>query len=160
MGDMNAKVVGYCPGDGQTVGKHGIGIRNDNGTRFVDCCQRYGLVIGGTIFPHKTVHKGTWRSPNGITVNQIDHIAISEKHRKHLLDVRALRGADNGLTDHYLVGAKMRVKMVKAGNPQAARRYDIRKLLETEVREEFKATAEEKCQSLECNDVQISWSQW
>ena len=59
MGDMNAKVGSYSQGDGSVVGNHGIGIRNDNGTRFVDCCQKHGLVVGGTIFPHKRVHKGT-----------------------------------------------------------------------------------------------------
>ena len=80
------------------VGNRGLGIRNDNGPRFVNCCQRYGLVIGGTIFPHKRVHKGTWKSPDDVTVNQIDHIEISGKHKAHLLDVRALRGADIGLT--------------------------------------------------------------
>ena len=160
MGDMNAKVGGYCQGDDQTVGKHGIGIRNDNGTRFVDCCQRYGLVIGGTIFPHKTVHKGTWRSPSGITVNQIDHIAISEKHRKYLLDVRALRGADIGQTDHYLLRAKIRVRMVKGSNRQPARMYDSKRLEDREIREEFKATAERKCQSLDSVDVETLWSQW
>ena len=102
MGDLNAKVGNYNLGDGRVVGNHGLGIRNDNGTRFIDYCQRYGLVIGGTIFPHKGVHKGTWRSPDGVTVNQIDHIAISGKHRAHSLDVRALRGGDIDLADHYL----------------------------------------------------------
>ena len=113
---MNAKVGNYSPGDGQVVGNHGLGIRNDNWTRFIDCCQMQGLVIGRTIFPNLRVHKGTWKSPDGVTVNQIDRIAISGKHRSHLLDVRALRGADIGLTDHYLVRAKVKVKLSKTSN--------------------------------------------
>ena len=77
------------------------------------------VVIGGKIFSHKRVHKGTWKIPDGVTVNQIDRIAISGKHRAHLLDVRALQGANIGLTDHYLVRAK--VKLSKTHNLQLLR---------------------------------------
>ena len=160
MGDLNAKVGNYNLGDGRVVGNHGLGIRNDNGTRFVDCCQRYGLVIGGTIFPHKGVHKGTWRSPDGVTVNQIDHIAISGKHRAHLLDVRALRGGDIGLTDHYLVRAKVKVKLSKTSNLQPPRLYDTRKLKNHSVRENFREAMEEKCQDLNGSLLESQWSEW
>ena len=64
LGDMNAKVGSYMPGDDAVVGQHGLGVRNDNGSRLVDCCQQNGLAVGGTIFPHKEIHKGTWRSPD------------------------------------------------------------------------------------------------
>lgn len=160
MGDMNAKVGNHCPGDGCVVGYHGLGIRNDNGTRFVDCCQRHGLVIGGTIFPHRSVHKGTWRSPDGVTVNQIDHIAISGKHRAYLQDVRALRGADIGLTDHYLVRAKIKVRMSKISNLQPPRLYDTKKLEDNRIRESFRETLEDKCQELDGDIIETQWSEW
>ena len=160
MGDMNAKVGEYTSGDGEVVGRHGLGTRNNNGTRFVDCCQRYGLVIGGTIFPHKSIHKGTWRSPDGVTVNQIDHIAISSRHRGHLLDVRSLRGADIGLTDHYLVRGKIRVKLSKASHFKPLRLYDNSKLHNQEKREEFERTVERKCQRIEGVDLESNWTEW
>ena len=116
MGDMNAKVGEYTSGDGEVIGKHGLGTRNNNGTRFVDCCQRYGI------------QKGTKRSPDGVTVNQIDHIAISSRHRGHLIDVRSLRCADISLTDHYLVRGKIRVKLSKASHFKPLRLYDNSKL--------------------------------
>ena len=50
MGDMNAKVESVIPGNGGVVGKHGLGINSDIGSRFVDLCERCGLVIGGTSF--------------------------------------------------------------------------------------------------------------
>ena len=112
LGDMNAKVGSRLTGDNDVVGTYGVGIQYDNVTGFVDLCQRNGLVIGGTIFLHKEIHKGLWRSPDGYTVkvNQIDHICISKQHKACLLNVRSLRGADIGLTDRYLVRSKVRVK--------------------------------------------------
>ena len=133
LGDMNAKVGPRLSGDCDVVGAHGTGARNDNGTRFVDLCQRNDLVIGGTVFPHRDVHKGTWRSPDGYTVNQIDHICISRRHRTCLLDVRSLRGADIGLTDHYPVRSKLRVRLRRVTRHRNSRRFNSQKLKNPEV---------------------------
>nr|KAG5705020.1 hypothetical protein BaRGS_018750 [Batillaria attramentaria] len=53
--------------------------------------QLQTLVIGGSIFPHKRIHKATWRSPDHVTENQIDHICISRKFRRSWRDVRVMR---------------------------------------------------------------------
>ena len=50
---------------------------NDNGERLCDFGSANGLVITVTIFPHKEIHKLTWRSPVNQTVNQIDHVLVS-----------------------------------------------------------------------------------
>nr|KAG5710147.1 hypothetical protein BaRGS_006666 [Batillaria attramentaria] len=72
MGDLNAK-VGTDNTDRELImGKHGTGTQNENGELFTEFCTTNDLVIGGTIFPHKTIHKTTWTSPDGRTVNQID----------------------------------------------------------------------------------------
>ena len=42
-------------------------------------CMTNNTVIGGTIFEHKNIHKLTWRFPDGLTVNQIDHVIIINK---------------------------------------------------------------------------------
>jgi hypothetical protein len=34
-------------------------------------------IIGGTIFTHKNTHKVTWRSPDGVTMNEIDHTTFT-----------------------------------------------------------------------------------
>lgn len=64
---------------------------NENGELFTEFCSNNNLVIGGTLFPHKNIHKVTWISPNHITENQIDHITISRKWRGSLLDVKSKR---------------------------------------------------------------------
>ena len=52
MGDLNAKVGSDNIGYEKTMGKHGLGVQNDNGERLCNFCQLNGLVITGTLFPH------------------------------------------------------------------------------------------------------------
>ena len=77
MGDFNAKIGMDNTGYEDIMGTHGLGQMNENGERFADLCALNQLVIGGSIFPHKRIHKATWISPNHVTENQIDHICIS-----------------------------------------------------------------------------------
>jgi len=42
----------------------------------VNVAIQMSLVITGTLFPHKNIHKATYVSPNRITRNQIDHVLI------------------------------------------------------------------------------------
>ena len=96
MGDLNAKVGEDNRNYEQVMGKHGLGAVNDNRDRLLACCVYNKLAIGGTVFPHKKIHKATWVSPDGQTENQIDHFCISRKFRRSLEDERVLRGADVG----------------------------------------------------------------
>ena len=112
LGDLNAQVTldgGLISG---VVGGHSLhSSLNDNGTRLLDFCVTHQLAIGGTLFEHKDIHKGTWRSPNGRTVNQIDHICISKRFEGSLMDVKVCRGADIS-SDHYLVRGQLRIKLM------------------------------------------------
>ena len=110
MGDLNAKVGLDNSNRELIVGAHGVGIKNENGELFTDFCAFNDLVIGGTVFPHKAIHKKTWVSPDGKTENQIDHITIGRKWRRSLLDVMVKRGAD-AASDHHLVQATLKVKL-------------------------------------------------
>ena len=104
MGDFNAKVGEDNAGYEEIMGKHGLGEMNDNGERFAELCGTNNLVVGGSIFPHKRIHKATWISPDQITENQIDHFCISKRFRRSLIDVRVKRGAD-AASDHQLLVA-------------------------------------------------------
>nr|KAG5706894.1 hypothetical protein BaRGS_021400 [Batillaria attramentaria] len=105
MGDFNAKIGSDNTGYENTMGTHGLGQMNENGERFADLCALNQLVIGGSIFPHKRIHKATWRSPDHVTENQIDHICISRKFRRSWRDVRVMRGADVS-SDHHLLATR------------------------------------------------------
>ena len=54
-GDMNAK-VGNTPEPYEGImGRHSVGVRNDNGEILCDFCAMNNLVITGTLFPHKDI---------------------------------------------------------------------------------------------------------
>ena len=112
MGNMNAKVGSDNAGRQHVMGAEGMGTINENGEFFVDFCEMNDLVIGETVFPHHKINKVTWTSPDMITENQIDHIAISRRRRRTLQDVRACRGADVG-SDHTLLVCKLRIKIAR-----------------------------------------------
>ena len=59
MGDMNAQTGPDNEGYEQVMGKHGLGRITDNGERLRNLCAFAKMTIGGTIFPHKNIHKTT-----------------------------------------------------------------------------------------------------
>ena len=84
MGDLNAKVRNNNTNRREVMRKFGIGILNDSGERLCDFCSANGFVITGTNFPHKNIHKLTWGSPDGRTVNQIDHVLVNGNMRRSI----------------------------------------------------------------------------
>ena len=169
MGDLNAKVGSDNTDRELIMGKHGTGTQNENGELFVEFCTSNDLVIGGTIFPHKTNHKTTWVSPDGRTNNQIDHITIGRKWRRSLLDVRVMRGAD-AASDHHLVIAAIKIKL-KAYRDQAERpsfKYNVLGLKESiqttafrcELRNRFSVlqTLSEETIEEHWNDLRETWT--
>jgi hypothetical protein len=42
-------------------------IINDNGVRVVNVATSKNLVVKSTMFPHRSIHKYTWTSPDGKT---------------------------------------------------------------------------------------------
>ena len=119
------------------MGKQGLGEKDENGELFTDFCFFSNLVIGGSVFLH-SVHKATWVSPEGRTENQIDHICISSKFRRSLLDVRAKRGAVVPLDHHLLVGkCRLKLKSYNTGMQNISHKYSIRILKDDEINNRF-----------------------
>ncbi|XP_050523117.1 craniofacial development protein 2-like [Daktulosphaira vitifoliae] len=80
-----------------------------------------GLTVSSTTFPHKDIHKATWRSSDDETLNQIDHVPTKTRYRSIIYDVRIHRGADCD-TNHYLVIAKLRSKLKKLLKDETVRK--------------------------------------
>lgn len=106
IGDFNAKVgqeKRYRP----AVGKYSRHKKtNDNGQRLINFGMEKQLQIKATFLKHREIHKETWKSPDGRTKNQIDHLLIELKHSTCIENVKSARGAEID-SDHYLVWAKI-----------------------------------------------------
>ena len=137
LGDFNARVGSDNTNRERIMGKHGTGTMTDNGSRLCDICGENDLVIGGTLFQHKTIHKLTWRSPDGRTESQIDHILVNGKWRRSLQDVKTRRLADVG-SDHNLLIGKLALKLRKAKTGEKKKeRFDTTKLQNPETKQQF-----------------------
>lgn len=88
-GDFNAQIGSENVNLEHVMGRYAVGRMSSNGELFTELCAKYNIVIGGSLFPHKCIHKITWVSPDHVTENQIDHLAISRKWRGSLQDVRS-----------------------------------------------------------------------
>ncbi|XP_048759375.2 craniofacial development protein 2-like [Ostrea edulis] len=149
MGDMNAKVGSSNMHYDRAMGKHGCGYMNENGERLAEFCTTNNYVIGGTLFPHRDIHKLTWYSPNHRVKNQIDHSMINGTWRRSLLDVRVKIGADIE-SDHHLVTALIKLKLRGTKQVQkTVRRFDIDRLKDTRVKNEFSIQVKNRFQALQ-----------
>jgi endonuclease/exonuclease/phosphatase family metal-dependent hydrolase len=110
LGDFNAKVGREDIFKPTTGNESSHEISNDNRVRVVNFATSKNLVVKSTMFPHRSIHKYTWTSPDGKTHNQINHILIDRRRNSSIFDVRCFRGADCD-SDHYLVVAKVRERL-------------------------------------------------
>ncbi len=113
------------------------------------------------MFRHKDIHLGTWRSPNGLTVNQIDHICYQGRWASSVQDVRAYRGADVG-SDHYLVVATLKIKLKSMASKTMHKILDIGKLRKEPIQKQFQLQLSNRFSALEHQentekDVEEEW---
>ena len=139
LGDLNAK-VGDHEREG-VLGRYGVPGMNENGERLVEVCTERRLIVGNTWFQKKLIAKYTREGENGQERSLIDYVIVDEKSKKLLEDVNVYRGAAKGMSDHYLVEAKVRMRgFCKGGRERVAykRVVKVSELEKVEVREEFK----------------------
>jgi hypothetical protein len=74
------------------------------------------------MFPQSNIHKYTWISSCGKTVNQIDHILTDRWRHSSVLDDWSFRAEDCD-TDHYLVVAKCSERL--AVSKQGLQRFHV-----------------------------------
>ena len=161
MGDFNAKIGYDNKGYEEIMGRQGLGIKNENGELFINFCADNSLVIGGSIFQHKDIHKATWMSPDHHTHNQIDHICIKKKFRRSLQNVRVFRSADVA-SDHHLLVGQIRLRLKRQRDcPRRRTQYNVTFLKETNVNNEFRIELRNRFKALEDlegnDDIGTQW---
>ena len=102
MGDFNAKVGSQKTGE-KSVGKFGLGNRDDRGQTLAEFSESNKLRIMNTFFKRKPTKKWTWKSPNGETFNEIDYILASKTAL--IKNVSVINRVNIG-SDHRLVRCK------------------------------------------------------
>jgi hypothetical protein len=115
------------------------------------------------MFPHRSIHKYTWTSPDGKMHNWIDHVLIDRRWHSGILDVRSFREADCD-SDYYLVVAKVRERLAvskRMVKKMDMERFNINQLNEEEVKEQHQVTIKNKFAALENlddnRDISRAW---
>ena len=142
--DFNEKIGSNNRGYEEVMGTHGIVEMRENGEMFADLCSFNILIIGGSVFPHRRIHKATWVSPDHRTENQIDHNCISQKFMRSMQDGRVHSVAD-AASDHHIVLTKLKLKMKSRVEKRKNRtRYNVDFLKDKERMETFRLTLSNK----------------
>ena len=132
---------------------------NENDERFADLCALNQLVIGGSIFPHKRIHKATWISPSHIKKNQIDHICISRKFGRSWRDVRGMSGAYMS-SDHHLLITTVRLHLKRFTNASSTRAWcNVGLLRNKDTQAAFQISLSNRFQPIEDDETDIE-TQW
>ena len=96
--------------------------------------------LANTLFQQHKRRLYTWTSPDGQDWNQIDYSLCSQRWRSSIQSVKRRPGADCG-SDHELLIAKFRLKLMKVGKTTRPFRYDLNQIpydYIVEVRNRFK----------------------
>ena len=100
-------------GDGEVDGvavKYGVPGENESGERLLDMCVEQKLAIGKFFFKKKGINKYTWiRVANGRVIERalMDYVLKTKRMAGRLKDVHEFRGVAAGMSDHFLVDAKV-----------------------------------------------------
>ena len=90
LGDLNAK-IGKEDVYQNVAGKHTLRkTSNRNGNWVCEYTIANNMKIVSTYYQHKRIHKGTWKSPDGNKLNQIDHVIIDANKKGVVEGVRTM----------------------------------------------------------------------
>ena len=155
LGDFNAE-VGKESINKPSTDNESLHNETNNRIKMIQFAIPNGLNVRSTTFPHKDIHRETWYSADGRTVNQTDHVLISNRFRSAITDIRALRGPDIG-SDHNLLKMNFRVKLrVKTGNKYNEKRKMVNIFQNPKWKQEYAIEINSKFETLENLDDEDS----
>ena len=111
LGDLNARVGSLGADEDHwrgTLGKHGVGERNQAGEDLLEFCTVNQLSIMNTWFEKKRYHLETWTHPGTKRSHMIDYVIMRSSQRVLCTDVQVMRGA-NCWTDHQMIRVRIRM---------------------------------------------------
>ena len=104
--------------EGQTVGPHGFGTRNERDNR---------LIITNTWFEQKMSTRHTWTSPDDNTQNQIDYILAGQIYLNTILSSKVYPG-DDCSSDHNLLVTRLRMRMKNIKKKKPVEKLELTKI--------------------------------
>jgi hypothetical protein len=121
-------------------------MKNNSAWRMTDFA--IAMAVSSTLFEHKIIHIETWRSPDGATSNQSNHVMTDSCHTTDILDVKSCRGVDCD-SHHFTVKIKYRQRISVIGKSKAQR-----------CSKEYKTKVEDLLETLpdaESQNVETAW---
>jgi len=147
------------------IGNQALGKRKDNGDRLISFCSSIAPTVSKLEAVCSIIKIYTrelnWRSPDGKTVNQIDHICISRRWISSLQDVRVYRGADMA-SDHYMVVGQLKIKLKTTSRRKTFSThvsYNVAHLSDEEVQAKYELELYNRFQLLQqdSDDIEEVW---
>ena len=131
--------------------------------RLIEMCSDKRLVIGNTWFKKRKLHKYTWVSGVNGDKALLDYVCVQKSMRGRLIDVNVLRGAGLGLSDHFLMEAKLRVKAGWGRHTCVSKTVEIIKVgkLEEEIcAKEYRRVLKERWESIKESELVGVEEEW
>ncbi|KAI8434265.1 hypothetical protein MSG28_012359 [Choristoneura fumiferana] len=117
MGDFNAKIGQPTSEDSPFMNIFGYGERNSRGERLIQFAHEKNLYIMNTFFRKKSKQRWTWRSPDGVTKNELDYILTNLY--KNVQDVQIINVTFP--SDHRFLRATLNLKTIKKSRTNYAK---------------------------------------
>ena len=133
----------------------GFGEESDNTEKLLNLYDADKLLIGGTWFRHRFVHRYTFNPlDKNCRKKMLDHVLLSTRYRSCLQDVRTRKLT---LTDHELLTAHLDLKLQNSKLRKHAK-INPKKLHDEVVRAEFNEVVKRKLhENDEIDDAEQSW---
>ncbi|XP_073841196.1 uncharacterized protein [Musca autumnalis] len=153
QGDFNAKVgQDIVPG---ITGKHGLGERNERGSRMIQFCQEHNMKITNTMFSLPPRRLYTWKSPQDRPTNIVNNI-INKRYSSFVTKTSTYPGADVP-SDHVLLMTKLQTKLRTNMKKKIRKRINVEKLDEPSIKTEIKALIGHEFSKIEGMDSESIW---
>jgi hypothetical protein len=142
-------------GEGLQIWRVAANILNKQ-SRTADKVWTSSLGVGRGANNSPPENRNTLRNvTKGLGIGRIDHILVDRRRQSSIFDVRYFRGVDCD-TNHYLVAAKLRERqpvIKRVAQKFDIQRFDLRKLNDAEVKEQYQVNITNRFTALEnCDD--------